>query len=376
VRPGAPGAWPRPEGAGLRLERAKALKLAGVSDRVSQVAADECGVFLSDFSARLCGLDPADFSERWTIPAKWFGITGVVAETLIVENMSSSVLRGLDPATGKTRWEAKVPPGTQRHGPDLLVRGKGAEALLVDPRTGRKRQSIPLPWPEGVGRMLGGMMLRHFEEAGTLACFDLDARRVIWERKCPVVKGAQDDAEPRIRGGLAEAGVFVYGCSPALFGLDLRTGETRWELKASLSGVGILGDMALVEMPAPAKKKDAFGVLATVSCVELASGRIRWSRTSGEYGWPVEMRHVRAFGDDLVVGTHTQIVVVSARDGSVVLKHTKPESAVVCGTWREYLFTCAQRGRFEVLKASVTPAQGEAAGPKRRRGPARSADPQ
>ncbi len=366
ARPLAPrAAWPRPEGAELRLERIKALKLAGHADRISDVVAGDCGVFLSARLARIHALDPADFSERWAIRAEMFGVTFVASETLVVENVSSAALRGLDPATGKTLWEAKVPLGTQLHGQDLLVRGD-AEALVVDARNGRTKKRIALPWPEGVGRLLGGVLLRHQQSEDTLAAFDLEAREVLWERKCPLSKAQQDDAAPRILGGSAEAGVFVYGRSPVLFGLDLRKGETLWELKASLLSVGLLRNVALVEFTARDGTPDPFGARATANCVELSSGRIRWSRLCSDYGWPVSMRGAHVLGDDFVLGTTKSVVVLSARDGSVVLKHEKSQGAFLGGSWLQYVFLCGERGRFDVLRASVATGD-EPAEPKKRR---------
>ncbi|HET7291561.1 MAG TPA: hypothetical protein VFM88_03970 [Vicinamibacteria bacterium] len=96
-----------------------------------------------------------------------------------------------------------------------------------------------------------------------------------------------------------------------------------------------LPDGSTAHLEFTAEAPDPFGTFATVKCIELSSGRIRWSPPCSDYGWPVQLSAARVLGDDFVLGTTKGVVAFSARDGSVVLKFAKSQGALVGGTWRQ-----------------------------------------
>lgn len=98
-----------------------------------------CGA--SDGSGRLTALSLSDGAVAWT-----WGSTGSISRSAAVGEhpavLVDGVAYGLDPATGRERWQVRTDGFPQRYAP--LLDSNGRAGFLRDPRTGeRSRGSVP-----------------------------------------------------------------------------------------------------------------------------------------------------------------------------------------------------------------------------------------
>lgn len=141
----------------------------------------------------------------------------------------------LDPNTMTERWRygdhyVEVPPACWSNLVLAVGRNEIGELVALDPETGERRWTIPVPgrpWSvvvaDGIAYALAGR--DHDDDGPTVVAVDLDSREILWRRT--------PGSSPRSLAAVREDVLVVGTSEGTVLALDVESGERIWETRVN-----------------------------------------------------------------------------------------------------------------------------------------------
>jgi outer membrane protein assembly factor BamB len=330
------------------LPAALAWTVAVDSQISGPLVTDGTRVYLATRDGSVRAIDSAQGRELWRAAGPEEGQVAWAQGRLVVRGPEGR-LRGLDPETGGTLWEADIgvrgtlAPSTD--GDRILLAGDGL--ALVRGRNGRTLWKTALSAPASTPAVAAGGKVLLGQSDGTLVCLDAATGGVVWTHQTGkrIAAPPTSDGAKRVYLGTTDRRVIAVG-------MDKGKLKWRWKIGADVqSQAATLGGMLLVatqeavlyslgagnghlrwRTPLPARP--FFGPLlvgsaAVVACSDdiLALFDSRTGKRIGDIRTPGAIRTPPlVVGDLLVVGLRTR-AVVAFRMGSAAEPATETTAA-------------------------------------------------
>jgi hypothetical protein len=296
-------------------------------------------VFLSYTFGTIAAVRKSDYSLAWEMPAKRYNVLAELEGTLILGSDLQNI-RGLDPATGVTRWLAG---GWVRVAGERLYADVDETTLTeLDASSGRVIDTWECPWR--YGPLIGRTMLLELPDAGGLiGLYDLDLRKRQWTQ--PVLGPFLHDPERRcVRGSWLTGSHVVEQSGAAFRGTEAATGRTVWTWHAP-EDVGQASCLA---------GRILMHVGGQLLALHAGTGEIAWLHPLDELGSPALPPRTEWLGAIVVVGgVSFKLRLLSPQDGMTLGTYDKTPDFVSLVPAGADLLAIRNYGRVDIVTSTA-----------------------
>jgi outer membrane protein assembly factor BamB len=203
------------------------------------------GVYVADHweAKKISKLDRRTLKEVWRVPgigercwpyAMWSDNL-VLVQTVKPGDYGLCMLDG---GTGRFLWEADCRLSTDARWRDNLLRRSDGGIELIDPLSGKSNERIPVSYNDAyIYLQCGSHLVLKRDSIGSYCGFDLETRRVLWERDLAADIGARVQASDRALTIQAATSPDVFVVTPRAAltcGFSIVNGECIWQAPVAM----------------------------------------------------------------------------------------------------------------------------------------------